>query len=152
MCIPEIERYFEQKYPLSSSSTSSSPSSPRGSLGFSPLLEIDRLSDRLNILATVGAVAPFVGLFIARISIGRTIREFIGGALFVTDNETSQIHAFALDGEQLDWAPTDLPALWRELGVLPQGTHAAFTFSPRAWRVLSPTSETVICIAPVDTF
>ena len=25
--------------------------------------EIDRLSDRLNILATVGAVAPFVGLF-----------------------------------------------------------------------------------------
>lgn len=26
-------------------------------------LEIDRLSDRLNILATIGAVAPFVGLF-----------------------------------------------------------------------------------------
>src|SRR3546814_14215240 len=25
--------------------------------------EIDRLSDRLNVLATVGAVAPFVGLF-----------------------------------------------------------------------------------------
>ncbi len=25
--------------------------------------EIDRLSDRLNILATVGSVAPFVGLF-----------------------------------------------------------------------------------------
>jgi choline/glycine/proline betaine transport protein len=28
------------------------------------------------------AWSPFVGLFIARISIGRTIREFIGGALF----------------------------------------------------------------------
>ena len=28
------------------------------------------------------AWSPFVGLFMARISVGRTIREFIGGALF----------------------------------------------------------------------
>lgn len=32
-------------------------------MGAAVALEIDRLSDRLNILATVGSVAPFVGLF-----------------------------------------------------------------------------------------
>jgi biopolymer transport protein TolQ len=32
-------------------------------MGAAAAQEIDRLSDRLNILATVGAVAPFVGLF-----------------------------------------------------------------------------------------
>lgn len=32
-------------------------------MGAAVALEIDNLSDRLNILATVGAVAPFVGLF-----------------------------------------------------------------------------------------
>ena len=32
-------------------------------MGAAAAAEIDRLSDRLNILATVGAVAPFVGLF-----------------------------------------------------------------------------------------
>jgi biopolymer transport protein TolQ len=32
-------------------------------LGAAIAAEVDRLSDRLNILATVGAVAPFVGLF-----------------------------------------------------------------------------------------
>lgn len=32
-------------------------------MGAAAALEIDRLSDRLNILATVGSVAPFVGLF-----------------------------------------------------------------------------------------
>ena len=32
-------------------------------MGASVASEIDKLSDRLNILATVGAVAPFVGLF-----------------------------------------------------------------------------------------
>jgi biopolymer transport protein TolQ len=32
-------------------------------LGSSVAAEIDRLSDRLNVLATVGSVAPFVGLF-----------------------------------------------------------------------------------------
>lgn len=32
-------------------------------MGSAVAAEIDRLSDRLNILATVGAVAPFVGLF-----------------------------------------------------------------------------------------
>ena len=34
-----------------------------GAMGEAVALEVDRLSDRLNILATVGAVAPFVGLF-----------------------------------------------------------------------------------------
>lgn len=33
------------------------------SLGGAVAIEVDRLSDRLNILATVGSVAPFVGLF-----------------------------------------------------------------------------------------
>jgi biopolymer transport protein TolQ len=33
------------------------------SMGAAVALEVDRLSDRLNILATVGSVAPFVGLF-----------------------------------------------------------------------------------------
>ena len=33
------------------------------SMGAAVASEIDRISDRLNILATVGAVAPFVGLF-----------------------------------------------------------------------------------------
>lgn len=33
------------------------------SMGAAVATEIDRLSDRLNILATVGSVAPFVGLF-----------------------------------------------------------------------------------------
>ena len=32
-------------------------------MGAAAALEIDKLSDRLNILATVGSVAPFVGLF-----------------------------------------------------------------------------------------
>ena len=32
-------------------------------MGAASALEVDRLSDRLNILATVGSVAPFVGLF-----------------------------------------------------------------------------------------
>lgn len=32
-------------------------------MGAAVALEVDKLSDRLNILATVGAVAPFVGLF-----------------------------------------------------------------------------------------
>ena len=32
-------------------------------LGAASAIEIDRLSDRLNYLATIGAVAPFVGLF-----------------------------------------------------------------------------------------
>jgi biopolymer transport protein TolQ len=32
-------------------------------MGAAAALEIDRLSDRLNMLATVGSVAPFVGLF-----------------------------------------------------------------------------------------
>lgn len=32
-------------------------------MGAAVALEVDRLSDRLNVLATVGAVAPFVGLF-----------------------------------------------------------------------------------------
>ena len=32
-------------------------------MGIATAAEIDRLSDRLNILATVGSVAPFVGLF-----------------------------------------------------------------------------------------
>jgi biopolymer transport protein TolQ len=32
-------------------------------MGASVASEIDKLSDRLNILATIGAVAPFVGLF-----------------------------------------------------------------------------------------
>jgi biopolymer transport protein TolQ len=32
-------------------------------MGAAVALEIDKLSDRLNLLATVGAVAPFVGLF-----------------------------------------------------------------------------------------
>ena len=32
-------------------------------MGAAVATEIDRLSDRLNILATVGSVAPFVGLF-----------------------------------------------------------------------------------------
>lgn len=36
--------------------------------------------------------------------------ELVQGALFVTDFETSEIHAFGLDGEHLDWAPTGLPA------------------------------------------
>jgi biopolymer transport protein TolQ len=33
------------------------------SMGAAVALEVDRLADRLNILATVGSVAPFVGLF-----------------------------------------------------------------------------------------
>jgi len=33
------------------------------SMGAAVALEVDKLSDRLNILATVGSVAPFVGLF-----------------------------------------------------------------------------------------
>ncbi|MBJ6123070.1 protein TolQ [Sphingomonas mollis] len=33
------------------------------SMGAAVALEIDKLSDRLNILATIGSVAPFVGLF-----------------------------------------------------------------------------------------
>lgn len=33
------------------------------SMGAAAAMEVDRLSDRLNILATVGSVAPFVGLF-----------------------------------------------------------------------------------------
>jgi biopolymer transport protein TolQ len=32
-------------------------------MGAAAALEIDRISDRLNILATIGSVAPFVGLF-----------------------------------------------------------------------------------------
>ena len=32
-------------------------------MGASVAMEIDRMSDRLNVLATVGSVAPFVGLF-----------------------------------------------------------------------------------------
>src|SRR4051812_19290465 len=32
-------------------------------MGSAVAFEIDKLSDRLNILATIGAVAPFVGLF-----------------------------------------------------------------------------------------
>jgi biopolymer transport protein TolQ len=32
-------------------------------MGAAVALEVDRLSDRLNVLATVGSVAPFVGLF-----------------------------------------------------------------------------------------
>ena len=32
-------------------------------MGAAVALEIDRLSDRLNVLATIGSVAPFVGLF-----------------------------------------------------------------------------------------
>ena len=32
-------------------------------MGAAVALEVDRLSDRLNILATIGSVAPFVGLF-----------------------------------------------------------------------------------------
>lgn len=47
--------------------------------------------------ADVGLVAP-VGI------------ELIQGALFVTDFETSELHAFGLDGQHLDWAPTGLPA------------------------------------------
>jgi biopolymer transport protein TolQ len=34
-----------------------------GAMGTATDAEIDRLSDRLNILATIGSVAPFVGLF-----------------------------------------------------------------------------------------
>jgi len=32
-------------------------------MGAAAALEIDNISDRLNILATIGSVAPFVGLF-----------------------------------------------------------------------------------------
>ncbi|MCT7655986.1 BCCT family transporter [Oceanimonas sp. NS1] len=38
--------------------------------------------DRL-LLALVDDLGPFVGMFVARISKGRTIRELIGGALIV---------------------------------------------------------------------
>src|SRR6478735_1452436 len=39
------------------------PFSPPAWMNAAVAAELDRLGDRLNILATVGAVAPFVGLF-----------------------------------------------------------------------------------------
>ena len=54
-----------------------------GAMNASAAAEIDRLSDRLNILATVGSVAPFVGLFG---TVWGIMRSFTGIA---TSNNTS---------------------------------------------------------------
>jgi biopolymer transport protein TolQ len=47
-------------------------------MGAAVALEIDRLSDRLNILATVGATAPFVGLLGTVLGIMRSFTAIAG--------------------------------------------------------------------------